>query len=75
MNIFFAKYSLEIFFQIHCVVYHGNKEKLAELRRQMNEHRQSKKSSPIVIITAYHVIVSDKYEPLQSIEDISRIYL
>ena len=42
------------------MIYHGNKEKLAELRGQLNEYRQGKQSAPIVIITAYHVIVSEK---------------
>lgn len=45
-----------------CLVYHGNKEKLAELRGQMNDYRREKKSAPIVLITAYHIIISDKYE-------------
>jgi hypothetical protein len=38
------------------MIYHGNKEKLAELRDEMREHRQT----PIVLITAYHIIISDK---------------
>jgi hypothetical protein len=42
------------------MVYHGNKEKLAELRGQLNEYRGSKKTAPIVLITAYHIIISDK---------------
>ncbi len=42
------------------MVYHGNKEKLAELRSEMNDYRRVKKSAPIVLITAYHVIISDK---------------
>ena len=48
------------FLQVTCVVYHGPKDKLAELRKQFREHRKSKNVSPIVIITAYHVIVADK---------------
>lgn len=48
------------FLQVTCVVYHGPKEKLAELRKQFREHRKSKNVSPMVIITAYHVIVADK---------------
>jgi len=46
---------------VTCVVYHGPKDKLAELRKQFREHRKSKNVSPIVIITAYHVIVADKF--------------
>ena len=46
--------------QINCVVYHGPKEKLAELRKTYREHRQPNSSSPIVIITAYHAMLSDK---------------
>ncbi len=42
------------------MIYHGNKEKLAELRSEMNQYRQTKKSAPIVLITAYHIIISDK---------------
>lgn len=42
------------------MVYHGNKERLAELRGQINEFRLAKKNVPLVLITAYHVIVSDK---------------
>ncbi|CAF3678788.1 unnamed protein product [Rotaria sordida] len=45
---------------ITCMVYHGNKEKLAELRGQINQYRQAKKSIPLVLITAYHIIISDK---------------
>jgi hypothetical protein len=42
------------------MVYHGNKEKLAELRGELNQYRQAKKSAPIVLITAYHIIISSK---------------
>ncbi|CAF4014183.1 unnamed protein product [Adineta steineri] len=45
---------------ITCMVYHGNKEKLAELQQELKQYRQTKKSAPIVIITAYHVIISSK---------------
>ncbi|CAF3138384.1 unnamed protein product [Rotaria socialis] len=52
----FARFAPEV----TCMVYHGNKEKLAELRNKIYQHRQTKKASPIVLITAYHIIVSDK---------------
>ena len=42
------------------MVYHGSKEKLIELRTRINQYRQAKKSVPLVLITAYHVIISDK---------------
>ncbi|CAF2370180.1 unnamed protein product [Rotaria sp. Silwood2] len=45
---------------ITCMIYHGNKEKLAELRGQINQYRQAKKAVPLVLVTAYHVIISDK---------------
>jgi len=53
--------SLSFFFvQITCIVYHGNKEKLVELRKQMKEFQQGNDAKPIVLVTAYHIIVSDK---------------
>ncbi|CAF4558922.1 unnamed protein product [Rotaria sp. Silwood1] len=45
---------------ITCMVYHGDKEKLVELRGQINQYRQSKKPIPLVLVTAYHIIISDK---------------
>lgn len=42
------------------MVYHGPKERLLELQIELNEYRKDKKSAPIVIITAYHVIVNSK---------------
>ena len=42
------------------MIYHGDKEKLTELRGQLKEYRQAKKSAPIVLITAYHIIISSK---------------
>ena len=45
------------------MVYHGNKEKLTELRDQINQYRQSKNSPPLVLIKAYHMIINHKYIP------------
>jgi ATP-dependent DNA helicase len=52
--------SFNEYFQVKCIVYHGNKEKLAELRLQLKDFRQGNTSAPIVLITAYHIIISDK---------------
>ncbi|UJR15998.1 hypothetical protein I4U23_002916 [Adineta vaga] len=45
---------------VTCMVYHGNKEKLDDLQKQLKEYRHDKKTAPIVIITAYHMIISSK---------------
>ena len=56
------------------MVYHGNKEKLAEVRDQINEFRQAKKTASIVLITVYHIIVSDKWEKQPSYQDTSKFH-
>ncbi|CAF0813624.1 unnamed protein product [Didymodactylos carnosus] len=63
---------------VKCLVYHGNKEKLAEIRERFYSYKKTNNIFP-VLITAYHMIISDKtffkreYWPLLVIDEGHRL--